>query len=109
MSEIKRKRYPSDRLKLHELLEKKEKELTALEDEVKELRDRVRQADFTAIKATAEMYSVTPEQFAEIMQSLRSGQAQAVPPLPAGVTAVLAPDGPGAPEEEEIITDDEEI
>ncbi len=105
MSEIKRKRYPTDRLRLHAMLEKKELELASLEDEVKELRSRVRQADYTAITATAEMYHVTPEQFAEIMQAMRNEQVQAVPSLPAGVTAAL--DGSITPEEEEEETDDE--
>ena len=88
MSEKKRKRYPADRHRLHDLLEKKEESLLSLEAEVKELRSLVRQADFTAINATAEMYNVTPEQFAQIMQSLRNRQEQAFPELPPDAVAV---------------------
>ena len=106
MSETKRKRYPADRHRLHDLLEKKEESLLLLEAEVKELRSLVKQADFTAINATAEMYNVTPEQFAQIMQSLRDRQEQAFPELPPDVFAVpILPDGP---EKEEMPGDDDE-
>ena len=45
MTEKKQKRYPTDRLKLHALLEKKEKELVRLREEVEEIRKLVQQAD----------------------------------------------------------------
>ena len=96
MSEIKRRRYPADRLKLHELLERKERDLTALREEVEELRERARQADFTAISATAELYNVSPEQFAELMRSMHGDRTQAVPALPAN------------PEEEDIPIENED-
>ena len=70
MTEKKRKRYPADRQKLHALLKKREQELIELQEEVEELRRLVQQADRTAIHATAELYHVTPEQLAEIMQSM---------------------------------------
>ncbi|MBR4501414.1 MAG: hypothetical protein IKP22_05925 [Clostridia bacterium] len=103
MSEIKKKRYPSDRLKLHELLKKKEQELTDLEEEVNELRSRVRQADFTAISATAEMYNVSPEQFAELMRAMHDGRTQAVPDLPVGAAVPAA-----SPKEEDIFIENED-
>ena len=62
MTEKKQKRYPTDRLKLHALLEKKEKELVRLREEVEEIRKLVQQADASAINATAAQYNVTPEQ-----------------------------------------------
>ena len=106
MSETKRKRYPADRHRLHDLLEKKEESLLLLEAEVKELRSLVKQADFTAINATAEMYNVTPEQFAQIMQSLCNRQEQAFPELPPAAVAVpILPDGP---EKEDMPGDDDE-
>ena len=107
MSETKRKRYPADRHRLHDLLEKKEESLLLLEAEVKELRSLVKQADFTAINATAEMYNVTPEQFAQIMQSLRDRQEQAFPELPPDAVAV--PILPDEPEKEDMPGDDDEI
>ena len=111
MSEIKKKRYPSDRLRLHALLEKKEQELLELECEVQELRERVRQADFSAINATAVLYNITPEQFEEIMRAMRGEHGQAVPPLPMTIpeeTADLVPDeNPEIPDEEDNSIDDE--
>ena len=106
MSEKKRKRYPADRHRLHDLLEKKEESLLSLEAEVKELRSLVRQADFTAINATAEMYNVTPEQFAQIMQSLHDRQEQAFPELPP--EAVAVPILPDEPEKEDMSGDNDE-
>ena len=70
LNDKKKKRYPTDRLKLHALLEKKEQDLIELQEEVEELRRLVKQADHTAIHATADMYNVTPEQLAEIMKSI---------------------------------------
>ncbi len=111
MSEIKKKRYPSDRLRLHALLEKKEQELLELQGEVQELRERVRHADFSAINATAALYHITPEQFEEIMRAMRGEHGQIVPPLPMTVpeeTADPVPDEtPEIPDEEEDSIDDE--
>ena len=106
MSEKKRKRYPADRHRLHDLLEKKEESLLSLEAEVKELRSLVRQADFTAINATAEMYNVTPEQFAQIRQSPPDRQEQAFPELP--LDAVAVPILPDEPEKEDMSGDHDE-
>ena len=109
MSEIKKKRYPSDRLRLHALLEKKEQELLELQGEVQELRERVRQADFSAINATAALYHITPEQFEEIMRAMRIGHDQDVPPM-TGLEKTADPvpdDNPEIPDEEEDSIDDE--
>ncbi|MGN0762838.1 MAG: hypothetical protein ACI4MK_05600, partial [Aristaeellaceae bacterium] len=70
MTEKKKKRYPADRQKLHALLDRREQELIELQAEVEDLRGLVKQADRTAIHATAELYNVTPEQLAEIMRSM---------------------------------------
>ena len=64
MTEKKKKRYPADRQKLHALLDRREQELLELQEEVEDLRGLVKQADRTAIHATAELYNVTPEQHA---------------------------------------------
>ncbi len=102
MTEKKQKRYPTDRLKLHAQLEKKEKELESLQKEVVEIRKLVQQADATAINATAALYNVTPEQLAEIMKKLYGDKTKPVPELPQSVT-----EGGGTPDEEEDSIDDE--
>ncbi len=81
-SNIKKKRYPANRIRLHELLEKKERILQELQEEVEYLRVRVKQADASAINATAEMYNITPEQMAEIMQRLYGDQSNSLPGPP---------------------------
>ena len=53
MTEKKKKRYPADRQKLHALLDRREQELLELQEEVEDLRGLVKQADRTAIHATA--------------------------------------------------------
>ncbi len=99
MNDKKKKRYPADRLKLHALLDKKEQELIELQEEVEELRRLVKQADHTAIHATADMYNVTPEQLAEIMKSIFGGNP--LPELPKDVTVASAdPDIPHGEEED---------
>ena len=70
MTEKKKKRYPADRQKLHALLDRREQELLELQEEVEDLRGLVKQADRTAIHATAELYNVTPEQLAERFEAV---------------------------------------
>ncbi len=74
MSNMKRRRFPSDRTKLHELLEKREQDLIDLQEEVKELRAAVTEADHTAIHITADAYNVTPEQLRDMLEAIRSGK-----------------------------------
>ena len=108
-NENKKKRFPSDRLKLHALLEKKEQELRELQDEVQELRDRVKQADFTAINATAAMYHVTPEMFDEIMRTMKGKRDQPVPSVPMleAAASPLTDAEEEIPDEEDDSIDDE--
>lgn len=104
MKENNKKRYPADRLKLHALLEKKQESLKKLQAEVDEIEALTREADRTAIHATAELYKVTPEQLAELMRKAYGEPGtQVVPELPAG--AVKAAD---SGEEEADSIDDEE-
>ena len=102
MTEKKRKRYPADRQKLHALLEKREQELIELQEEVEELRRLVQQA----IHATAELYHVTPEQLAEIMQSMFGDG------LPSGLSrnedAVPSTEEELTPQKEEASADDDD-
>lgn len=101
MEENRKKRYPSDRLRLHALLERKEKELASLQEEVEEIQKLVRQADATAINATAEMYHVTPEQLAEIMREKFGSRSKPVPDLPPGITAAASEEKEGSMDDEE--------
>ena len=102
MTEKKQKRYPTDRLKLHALLKKKEKELVGLREEVEEIRKLVQQADASAINATAVQYNGTPEQLAEIMKKLSGDKTKPVPELPQSVKDA----GRQPAEKEESIDDD---
>ena len=102
MTEKKQKRYPTDRLKLHALLKKKEKELVGLREEVEEIRKLVQQADASAINATAAQYNVTPEQLAEIMKKLYGDKTKPVPEFPQSVKDA----GRQPAEKEESIDDD---
>ena len=81
MTERRQKRYPADRLKLHDLLGKRERQLQNLQAEVKELRQIVKQADATAINATAELYHITPEQLSEIMKKMYGDRSKPIPEI----------------------------
>lgn len=108
MTEKKKKRYPADRQKLHALLDRREQELIELQEEVEDLRGLVKQADRTAIHATAELYNVTPEQLAEIMKSMFGDRL--VPELPKNVQAALAvADAPAKLPAEEVMDDDDDV
>lgn len=105
MANKKKRRYPTDRLKLHALLEKKEQDLIELQEDVEELRRLVKQADHTAIHTTADMYNVTPEQLAEIMKSIFGEKP--LPELPKDLT--VASDDPNISYREEEIPDDDNV
>lgn len=107
MTEKKKKRYPADRQKLHALLDRREQEFLELQEEVEDLRGLVKQADRTAIHATAELYNVTPEQLAEIMKSMFGDRL--VPELPKDVTSASAKaDTPVPLPDEEVMDDDDD-
>ena len=108
MTEKKKKRYPADRQKLHALFDRREQELIELQAEVEDLRGLVKQADRTAIHATAELYNVTPEQLAEIMKSMFGDRL--VPELPKDVQAAPAEaDAHAAQPNEEVMDDDDDV
>ena len=74
---------------------------------MEDLRGLVKQADRTAIHATAELYNVTPEQFAEIMKSMFGDRL--VPELPRDVQAAPAEaDTPVPLPDEEVMDDDDD-
>ena len=108
MTEKKKKRYPADRQKLHALLGRREQELLDLQEEVEDLRGLVKQADRTAIHATAELYNVTPEQLAEIMKSMFGDRL--VPELPKDVQVAPAEaDAPVTLPDGEVMDDDDDV
>lgn len=108
MTEKKKKRYPADRQKLHALLGRREQELLELQAEVEDLRGLVKQADRTAIHATAELYNVTPEQLAEIMKSMFGDRL--VPELPKDVQVAPAEaDAPVTLPDGEVMDDDDDV
>lgn len=107
MTEKKKKRYPADRQKLHALLDRREQELIELQAEVEDLRGLVKQADRTAIHATAELYNVTPEQLAEIMKSMFGDRL--VPELPKDLTATPAETDTAKLSDEEVMDDDDDV
>ena len=73
---------------------------------MEDLRGLVKQADRTAIHATAELYNVTPEQLAEIMKSMFGDRL--VPELPKDVQAAPAEeDVPATLPDEEVMVDDD--
>ena len=98
-----KKRYPTDRLKLHALLEKKEQDLSDLKAEVEDLRARTLEADRTAIIANCELYSLTPELLAEFLKAKFGGNEKSiVPELPEGAQPVAAlSEYPVKPKEED--------
>ena len=98
-----KKRYPTDRLKLHALLEKKEQELSDLKAEVEDLRARTLEADRTAIIANCELYSLTPDLLAEFLKAKFGGNEKSiVPELPEGAQPVAAlSEYPVKPKEED--------
>ena len=76
-----------------------EKKYEFLLDFNEELRRLVKQADHTAIHATADMYNVTPEQLAEIMKSIFGEKP--LPELPKDLTVASGePDIPHGEEDE---------
>ncbi len=82
MSEYRKKRYPADRMKLRDLLKKKEETLQDLKAEVEELHRRVKEADYLATNAIAEMYRLTPDQLAEILGHVLGDRSEPLPSLP---------------------------
>lgn len=103
MDEIKNKRYPTDRIKLRALLEKKKQELNALEKEVEHIRRLAKQAEIAAIIMLAEKYGITADNMDEIMGRLISAPSSSVPDL----SLPVIPLNPAVSEEEESIDDDD--
>lgn len=105
MAETK-KHYPTDLNRLRASLEKKEADLEKLQQEVKDLRARVLEANRTAIHSVCEMYSLTPELLAEFLKEKFGGAT--IPELPKGAVPVSAvSEYPMNPEKEAFADDDE--
>ena len=100
MNERKKKRFPTDRNKLHELHDKLVREIAEKQACLEEVTRLARQADNTAIVDIALNYNVTPEEFAEIMQQLRTKVPGA---------DILPVRKPEPAESEDLTTDPEEM
>lgn len=100
-----KKRYPTDRYKLHALLEKKRAEEQAIHAEVLELASRVEEADNTAIHASVHMYKVTPEQLEQLLRE-KFGNAF-TPEFSADEATVPVISEYSTPNEKEVIADDD--
>lgn len=96
MTHTKKRRFPSDRLKLHALLDKRRQELSELQELVSDLEAAVIEADHTAIHETTDAYSITPDQLSELLAAMRSGH-----PLPTELLDKLMPIGADGSEIEE--------
>lgn len=86
MTTGKKRRFPSDRVKLHALLDKRKQELSALQEEVNDLEAAVIEADHTAIHATTDAYAITPDQLKDLFEAMRKGL-----PMPPELLAKIAP------------------
>ncbi len=89
MNEKKPRRNVNNRLKLHETLDKKEKELVKLQKEVEELRELVHQADETAITSIVATYGISPEKLDEILFQHYGNKTNLEPALEQAVTGVI--------------------
>ncbi len=107
MNEKKSKRYPTDRVKLHALLEKKEQELIELQADVEALRVKAKEADRTEIHAMVEMYNISVEQLKAFLLEKFGSMPGSEPP--AGVTvAEHTPEYALKPDDEEDSLDDKD-
>lgn len=107
MAETK-KHYPTDLNRLRASLEKKEADLEKLQQEVKNLRIRVQEANRNAIYAVCEMHHMTPELLAQYFEEKLGGNPNSQ--LPEGtVSAPAVPEQPIKPANpfEEAVDDDD--
>lgn len=74
MEETRKRRYPTNRTKLYELRDKLEQEITERQTALNDVRKLIREADNAAIINTARINNVTPEEFAELVKTLHSGE-----------------------------------
>lgn len=107
MNEKKSKRYPTDRVKLHALLEKKEQELIELQADVEALRVKAKEADRTEIHATVEMYNISVEQLKAFLLEKFGSLPVSEPPTGATVAEQM-PEYALKHENEEESMDDED-
>ena len=86
MAENTKRRYPSNRHKLHALKERLESEIAEKQEMLLEVTRLTRQADNAAIVHTALNYDITPEEFDRLMQALRTDEK--TPELPEATASV---------------------
>ena len=103
MGSTKKRQFPTDRIKLHTLLDRREQDLIDLQEEVQELRAAAQRADQLAITNTAAAYSVTPDMLGELLSYIQNGI-----PVPPELAARLTPIAPPAVENKENRPDDKD-
>ena len=74
MMNNKKKRYPTDRIKLHALLDSLLEKQRELNDEVEYVMKLTQKADNNAILSTVDSFNITPEGLAELLGRLKSGE-----------------------------------
>ena len=72
MSEDRKQRYPTDRIKLRALAARLDKEIAVRQEKLAVVKKLIVQADSACIVNTAKTYNVTPEEFIRMVQALRS-------------------------------------
>lgn len=70
----KKKRYPTDRAKLHALFDSLLEKQAELNEEVEYVRGLVQKADNNAILSTVDSFNISPEGLAELLARLRNGE-----------------------------------
>ena len=72
MNEDRKRRYPTDREKLHALADRLEKEIAERQEKLAEVKRLIVHANNMLIVNAAKTYNVTPEEFVRLAQALRS-------------------------------------
>ncbi len=71
MSEVKKRRYPTDRVKLHAMVDRLESEIADRQERLAEVRKLAKEADNAAIVSMAKVYNVNPDEFKQVMEYMR--------------------------------------
>jgi len=71
VNENRKRHYPADRNKLHELCNRLEAEIAERQERLAEVRKLAIAADNAAIVNTVKTFNVTPEEFAQLVQEMR--------------------------------------
>ena len=73
MNDNRKRHYPADRDKLHALCERLEAEIAERQERLAEVRKLAIAADNAAIINTVKTHNITPEELAQVVEMIRSG------------------------------------